>query len=127
MKYFDNVNIENLEEIANSPFQVTQNGTIYAAGGLFEGAILTKSIIEGSEIRTAAIKGQVLEAEDDGTILRLPSSLDIYDTALGINFLREYERDESGKMVQVNPIKELKAERRLTQSIFYVFFYLWQL
>lgn len=45
------------EQIAAAPFQVTENGSIYASRGIFEGSIISRSTIEGSVIKTARIEG----------------------------------------------------------------------
>ena len=48
---------ENLSSISSAPFQVTKNGTLYATQGLFEGSIISNSVIEASRIITAEIIG----------------------------------------------------------------------
>lgn len=45
------------EAIRGAKFKVTQNGTIYAAQGIFEGAVLTNGIIQGSDIYASRIHG----------------------------------------------------------------------
>lgn len=62
--------------IINAPFQVTEQGSLYAAQGLFEGAIISKSIIKGTDIYAARIHG---EGES-------PNGLSFYDTNNGIVF-----------------------------------------
>jgi len=66
------------EQIQAAPFQVTEAGTIYAQQGTFEGAIITKSRIEGSEIHTAKIYGNGNEPNKPG--------LSIYNAAKAITF-----------------------------------------
>ena len=63
-------------DIRDAKFQVTQHGSMYAAQGVFEGAILTNSTIEGASIRTAKIFGS--NTSDYG--------LGIFDTNDGIAF-----------------------------------------
>ena len=64
--------------IRNAKFQVTENGSLYAARGTFEGAILTKTTIEGAEIKTSRIVGNKQDPNTYG--------LGIFDTATGIVF-----------------------------------------
>ena len=66
----------NVSSITNAPFQVTEQGSLYAAQGLFEGAIISKSIIKGTDIYAARIHG---EGES-------PNGLSFYDTNNGIVF-----------------------------------------
>lgn len=65
-----------MSSITNAPFQVTEQGSLYAAQGLFEGAIISKSIIKGTDIYAARIHG---EGES-------PNGLSFYDTNNGIVF-----------------------------------------
>lgn len=66
-----------VDDIEASPFQVTEQGSLYAAQGRFEGAIISKSIIKGTDIYAARIHGQSV----DGT-----NSLTFYDASKGIVF-----------------------------------------
>lgn len=66
-----------VKDIQASPFQVTERGSLYAAQGRFEGAIISKSIIKGTDIYAARIHGQ----SNDGT-----NSLTFYDASKGIIF-----------------------------------------
>lgn len=43
--------------IQDSVFQVSENGTLYASQGYFEGSILSKATIEASTLRTVKIEG----------------------------------------------------------------------
>lgn len=70
------------KNIANAPFQVTQDGSIYASSGTFEGTIITKSIIQASALYTAKIFG-------DNESTSVP--LSIYSTGQGINFYNSYD------------------------------------
>ena len=45
------------DAIQNSVFQVSENGTLYASQGYFEGSILSKATIEASTLRTVKIEG----------------------------------------------------------------------
>ena len=62
--------------IVNAPFQVTERGSLYAAQGLFEGAIISKSEIKGADIYAARIHGEG----------NSPNGLSFYDTNNGIVF-----------------------------------------
>ena len=62
--------------IVDAPFQVTERGSLYAAQGLFEGAIISKSIIKGTDIYAARIHGEG----------KSPNGLSFYDTNNGIVF-----------------------------------------
>ena len=70
IKNFDSENIDNSkiilwagssgtsnEDIQQAKFQVTENGTLYATQGYFEGSILTKATIEASVLKTTTIIG----------------------------------------------------------------------
>ena len=63
-------------EINEAAFYVTDEGSLYASKGRFEGAVITNGSIEGSVIRTAKVYG----TETNG------AALSIYDTAQGIAF-----------------------------------------
>lgn len=52
-------------DIQQSPFQITECGSLYAAQGLFEGAIITKSRIQGADIYAARIHGTGREDHND--------------------------------------------------------------
>ena len=65
------------EEINKAAFYVTDEGSLYAAKGRFEGAVITNGRIEGSEIKTAKLIGS-----NEGA----GAALSIYDTAKGIAF-----------------------------------------
>lgn len=70
----------NNDEIAESPFQVTEQGSLYAAQGRFEGAIITKSEIRGADIYAARIHGTA--AKEEGKFYGLA----FYDANEGIIF-----------------------------------------
>jgi hypothetical protein len=45
------------EGIENSKFFVDQYGNMYAGSGFFDGTIITNSVIEAAEIKTAVLTG----------------------------------------------------------------------
>ena len=65
------------QEISEAPFQVTEKGSLYAAQGKFEGAIITRSEIQGVDIYGARIHGT---GNNPG--------LGVYNTTNGITFYR---------------------------------------
>lgn len=80
------------EDIQNANFQVTENGSIFANQGIFEGTLITKSTIEGSILKATKIYGwSISEDEDTGKLNRQSAALSIYNTAesLGISFREE--------------------------------------
>lgn len=86
------VNDETLSEerkmakaIQSAPFQVTENGTLYASKGVFEGSIISKSTIQGSDIYAARIHGW-----EGNTV----APLTIYDTTTGIVFKTGYKSED---------------------------------
>ena len=72
------------EDIQAAPFQVTERGTLYAAQGVFEGSIISKSTIQGSDIYAARIHGWKNSEK---------APLTIYDTDQGIVFKTGYENE----------------------------------
>ena len=64
------------EKIQEANFQVTENGTLYAAQGIFTGSIITDATIQASTIYTARLSGK----DNDG------SALIIEDADIGIDF-----------------------------------------
>lgn len=65
------------ESIQKSKFQVTESGSLYAAQGLFEGSIITRSIIQASDLYAIRLFGGTEEET---------AALNIYDTVAGIVF-----------------------------------------
>ena len=57
-------------DATDAKFRVDDKGNLYASSGYFEGAIITKSIIEAAEIRTATISGIGTEKDKYGLILK---------------------------------------------------------
>lgn len=72
-------------DIQESPFQVTEMGSIYARKGIFRDSIISDSIIQGADIYAARIHG--------GTTSQ-SNSLTIYDTSMGIIFKEGYQTTE---------------------------------
>lgn len=69
----------------NSPFYVTENGSIYASRGRFTGSVIAESIISNSTIEAAVIKGT-----GNSPSLKIYNTDD--DNNYGISFYRdEYE------------------------------------
>lgn len=64
---------ESLETVSQAPFQVSQNGTLYAANAIIEGSIFTQGTLYAAKIYTADIYGN-------------GSGLSIYDDSKGIIF-----------------------------------------
>lgn len=89
---------EDVRDIQNAPFQVTDKGNLYAKAGTFTDSIFSNSRIEGSEIRgadiyTARIHGWKTEGKE-GT----NGELSIYNTSNGIVFREEpTETNANGK------------------------------
>lgn len=81
------------EEINKAAFYVTDEGSLYAAKGRFEGAVITNGKIEGSEIRTAKLFGS-----SEGT----GAALSIYDTAKGIAFKAIKENNSEQETLLIN-------------------------
>lgn len=72
-------------DIQESPFQVTEMGSIYARKGIFRDSIISDSIIQGADIYAARIHGGTTDQ---------PNSLTIYDTSMGIIFKEGYQTTE---------------------------------
>lgn len=80
--------------LQNSKFQVTENGSLYAAQGLFEGSIITNSVIQASDLYAVRLFGGT-ETE--------AAALNIYDTAKGIVFkTRETEEQAETETLRLN-------------------------
>lgn len=72
-------------DIQESPFQVTEMGSIYARKGIFKDSIISDSIIQGADIYAARIHGGTTDQSN---------SLTIYDTSMGIIFKEGYQTTE---------------------------------
>ena len=70
-------------DIQQSPFQITERGSLYASQGLFEGAIISRSRIEGTDIYAARIHGWKQGDNNEESEL---NSLTFYDATKGIVF-----------------------------------------
>lgn len=83
------------EDIQTAPFQVTERGTLYAAQGVFEGSIISKSTIQGSDIYAARIHGWKNSEK---------APLTIYDTDQGIVFKTGYvnENQDGTETLRIN-------------------------
>lgn len=80
--------------IQNSNYQVTENGSLYAAHGLFEGSIITNSIIQASDLYAIRLFGGT-ETET--------AALNIYDTNQGIVFkTREINENLEKETLRLN-------------------------
>ena len=80
--------------LQNSKFQVTENGSLYAAQGLFEGSIITNSVIQASDLYAVRLFGGT-ETE--------AAALNIYDTTKGIVFkTRETEEQPETETLRLN-------------------------
>ena len=75
-------------DIQQSPFQITERGSLYAAQGLFEGAIITQSRIQGADIYAARIHGTGREDDND-------YGLAFYDADDGLVFYSGDTEDET--------------------------------
>lgn len=80
------------QDIQQAPFQVTEAGTIYAKQGTFEGAIISRSKIEGSEIRTAKIYGTGQNPD---------AGLSIYNAAKAITFYSQSDESDPTTISEV--------------------------
>ena len=80
------------ESIQNSKFQVTEAGSLYAHKGLFEGSIITNSIIQASDLYAIRLFGGT-ETET--------AALNIYDTVKGIVF----KTREIGEQVETETLR----------------------
>ena len=87
-----------MTNINNAPFQVTEQGSLYAAQGLFEGAIISKSRIQSVDIYAARIHGWDIEENKS-------NSLTFYNASKGIVFKKgDYsgvDEDESTEIFSI--------------------------
>lgn len=81
------------KSIESSKFQVTEDGSIYASQGVFEGSIITKSVIKGASLHTTKIYGE----DENGS----GAALKIYDASNGILFMKTKE-DDSEVLLKIN-------------------------
>lgn len=66
----------NVNDVANAPFQVTRDGSIYAQNGVFTGSLITDSEIHGASIYTAKIYGTGSGENEGGLIIYSTSETD---------------------------------------------------
>lgn len=69
------------DKVKTAPFQVTENGSVYASRARFKDSVIADSTIEGAEIRTARIYGT-------GDTEKGEYGLSFYDVTNGIAFFR---------------------------------------
>ena len=86
-------------QIQESPFQVTERGSIYAQNGLFEGVIIARSKIKGVDIYAARIHGAAKDTQLMGDNISNEYGLAFYDTAQGIVFKTGGDDDEHATKV----------------------------
>lgn len=77
-------------DIQNAPFQVSENGTLYAQKGIFKGSIITEADIYGSKIYAAKLYGW----KGDSIVDKANAALSIYDASYGINFYKTEDDKE---------------------------------
>lgn len=75
------------KDIKKAPFQVTEEGSIYASRANLTNSLIVGGIITGTDIYTARIHGTGQNSEP---------ALSIYDTSGGISFRSNYEQDNQG-------------------------------
>lgn len=80
-------------KIQDAYFQVTENGSIYAGKGIFEGAIISNSYIQAAELYAISIFGGSNTSGGE-------AALKIYDTNKGIEFYSS--RNSTFKQLQIN-------------------------
>lgn len=118
------------EEIQEANFIVDQYGNVIARSGYFEGSIISKSIIEASEIKTATLTGSglapalVIQDCTTGIDFRKEGRSVFYlgDNSLianikNINFNTNLKIDETGSMIVPNIyLKDLTSDKTLKLS-----------
>lgn len=77
-------------DIQNAPFQVSENGTLYAQKGIFKGSIITEADIYGSKIYAAKLYGW----DGKSVVDKANAALSIYDAYYGINFYKTEDTKE---------------------------------
>lgn len=89
------------EGIENSKFFVDEYGNMYAGSGYFDGTIITNSIIEAAEIKTAKLTG--IGKDENGQNDLIPA-LSIQNVKEGIHFYKfnEENTDEKELVFQLN-------------------------
>lgn len=89
---------DSIEAIQNAPFFVDRQGNFYSRNGYFQGSIITDSIIQAAEIKTAILTGK----EPESTTYNNQESfaLTIRDAAQGIVFLKTID-EKTGQTEQI--------------------------
>lgn len=82
------------KNIETAKFQVTENGSIYASQGVFEGSIITRSTIKGASLYTTKIYG-----EDEN---EKAAALEIYDALNGILFMDSRKNSQPQPLLKIN-------------------------
>lgn len=100
--FWAGVNSLNTEAIQNAPFQVTQNGSIFAQQGIFSGSLITQSELRGVDIYAARIHG--IAQEVDRPNHEAEPGLSFFDITNGISFFRN--GDWTGDLTNPNTAKE---------------------
>ena len=84
--------------ISKAPFRVTENGSLYASRGIFEGSVISNATIEGVDIYGLRLHGGTHKENEDGTITDNSEELSIYDTSKGIVFRDSFMRRKDGSI-----------------------------
>lgn len=84
--------------ISKAPFRVTENGSLYASRGIFEGSVISNATIEGVDIYGLRLHGGTHKENEDGTITDNSEELSIYDTSRGIVFRDSFMRRKDGSI-----------------------------
>lgn len=86
------------QHIRNAPFQVTEDGYIYAKQAKLEGSVFANGEIVGTTLKTAKIIGW--EQQDSSSIGK-ESALSVYGTSNGIGFYDNYEAENQNKVFSI--------------------------
>ena len=89
---------DSIEAIQNAPFFVDRQGNFYSRNGYFQGSIITDSIIQAAEIKTATLTGKKPESATYNN--QESFALTIRDAAEGIVFLKTID-DKTGQTEQI--------------------------
>ncbi len=115
------------EAIREAPFQVTSNGYLYAANGLFTGTVMTDSLIANSTLKAAKIYGiggadkvgntqsgaeNILEAQAKEE--EIEAALGIYDCGLGGADGIEFFKIASTENITEDNVEEANYNRILS-------------
>lgn len=89
---------DSIEAIQNAPFFVDRQGNFYSRNGYFQGSIITDSIIQAAEIKTAILTGKKPESTTYNN--QESFALTIRDAAEGIVFLKTID-EKTGQTEQI--------------------------